>query len=132
MAMEQKIKHLEFIQTTINRMANNSFLLKGWTVTLTGGLLALTFEKTDRRFLDISIAILIVFWLLDSYYLAHERKFIALFNKVRKQSGDATDFSMDTTQFGNTWSWLWCSFSITMALFYGGLIAVILIIHHFL
>ena len=42
--MEQKIKHLEFIQTTINRMAGNSFLLKGWTVTLTGGLLALTFD----------------------------------------------------------------------------------------
>jgi hypothetical protein len=25
-------------------MAGNSFLLKGWTVTLTGGLLALTFD----------------------------------------------------------------------------------------
>ncbi len=34
--MEQKIKHLEFIQAAINRMAGNSFLLKGWTVTLSG------------------------------------------------------------------------------------------------
>lgn len=28
--MENKIKHLEFIQGVINRMANNSFMLKGW------------------------------------------------------------------------------------------------------
>jgi hypothetical protein len=130
--MEQKIKHLEFIQTTINRMAGNSFLLKGWTVTLTGGLLALTFKQIDRRYLDISIAILIVFWLLDSYYLAHERKFIALFNRVRKQPGDTTDFSMDTKPFGGFWSWLRCSFSVTMTLFYGGLLVVILCINHFL
>lgn len=130
--MEQKIKHLEFIQTTINRMAGNSFLLKGWTVTLTGGLLALTFKQIDRRYLDISIAVLILFWLLDSYYLAHERKFIALFNHVRKQPGEATDFSMDTKSFGGFWSRLRCSFSVTMTLFYGGLLVVILLVNHFL
>jgi hypothetical protein len=129
--MEEKIKHLEFIQAAINRMASNSFLLKGWTVTLSGGLLALTFKQIDRRYLDISIAILVVFWLLDSYYLAHERKFITLFNRVRKQHGNTSDFSMDTRSFGGFWSWLRCSCSITITLFYGGLLVVLLCVHRF-
>ena len=130
--MEQKIKHLEFIQAAINRMAGNSFLLKGWGVTLAGGLLALSFKQIDRRYLDMAIAILVVFWLLDSYYLAHERKFIALFNKVRKQHGDATDFSMDTRSLEGKWSWVRCSCSVTITLFYGGLLVVLLFVHHFL
>lgn len=28
--MEAKIKHLEFIENVIERMARNSFMLKGW------------------------------------------------------------------------------------------------------
>ena len=30
---ENKRKHLEFIQSVINRMAENSFLVQGWCVT---------------------------------------------------------------------------------------------------
>lgn len=51
--MEQKMKHLELIQEVIKRMANNSFLLKGWTVTLVTGILALASKDTDKQyFLD--------------------------------------------------------------------------------
>ncbi len=32
-------KHLEFVQAVINRLAGNSFLLKGWSITLVSGLL---------------------------------------------------------------------------------------------
>ena len=39
--MDKKIKHLEMIQGVINRMASNSFLLKGWTVVLVSALFAL-------------------------------------------------------------------------------------------
>ena len=37
-----KLKHLEFIQGIITRMANNSFMLKGWAVTLVAGIFALS------------------------------------------------------------------------------------------
>jgi|SRR6185312_935153 len=130
--MDQKIKHLEFIQAAVKRMAGNSFLLKGWAVTLAGGLLALSFKQIDRRYLDIALAIIGVFWLLDSYYLAHERKFIALFNKVRKQHSDASDFSMDTRSLGGRWSWVRCACSVTITLFYGGLLVALLFVHHYL
>ena len=39
--MEKKLKHLEFIQNAINRMASNSFIIKGWCITLIVGLFAL-------------------------------------------------------------------------------------------
>ena len=31
---DNKIKHLEMVQDVIKRMASNSFILKGWAVTL--------------------------------------------------------------------------------------------------
>ena len=130
--MEEKVRHLEFIQSAINRMANNSFLLKGWAVTLTGGLLALTFKEINRRYLSISLGALILFWLLDGYYLSRERRFIALYDTVRRKHGETTDFSMDITSLGSRWGWLSCSFSKTLSLFYGGLFAVHLVVYYFL
>lgn len=52
--MEQKMKHLELIQEVIKRMANNSFLLKGWTVTLVTGILALASKDTDKQYFWIA------------------------------------------------------------------------------
>ena len=50
--MENKIKHLEIIQGVINRMAGNSFALKGWAVTLVAG----TFPaRRQDRFFDEGI-----------------------------------------------------------------------------
>lgn len=125
--MEAKIKHLEFIQNAIDRMAHNSFLLKGWSVTVVGALLALSLKEMGVKYLTVSITVLLFFWLLDSYYLSREKLFIKLYNKVRG-SDAATDFSMDTQQFSEKVSWLGCTVSRTMSLFYGGLLAVHLLI----
>lgn len=130
--MEAKIKHLEFIQGAINRMANNSFLLKGWTVTLTGALLALTFKQVDRHYLFISVAVGLMFWSLDSYYLSRERRFIALYDSVRKADGENTDFSMHTRTSAKNCRWLSCLTSRTMLIFYGVLLAVHLLVVHFI
>jgi hypothetical protein len=50
----KRIKHLEFIQATIVRLASNSFLLKGWTVTLVAALFALAAKETQHWFAIIS------------------------------------------------------------------------------
>ncbi|MGI5234067.1 hypothetical protein [Treponema denticola] len=39
--MDNKLKHLEFIQNVIERMNNNSIQLKTWTILLAVGVLAL-------------------------------------------------------------------------------------------
>ena len=43
-----KIQHLQMILGIINRMASNSFALKGWTVTLVVGVYALFTEWIDE------------------------------------------------------------------------------------
>jgi hypothetical protein len=45
--MEAKLKHLEFVQVAVSRMAGNSFLLRGWSVTLAAGLFALAAKDTS-------------------------------------------------------------------------------------
>ena len=40
-ASEARVQHLELIQGVIGRMGQNSFLLKGWSVTLVTALIAL-------------------------------------------------------------------------------------------
>lgn len=130
-AMEAKLKHLEFVQAAINRMASNSFLLKGWTVTLTGALLALTFKEVNRHYLYISVVVLLMFWLLDGYYLSRERRFVTLYDSIRGSAGEDTDFSMNTGPFKKNGRWIVCAFSRTLVLFYGGLFSIHLLIRHF-
>ncbi|MFO0780506.1 MAG: hypothetical protein U0519_01235 [Candidatus Gracilibacteria bacterium] len=122
--MESKIKHLEFTQAIINRMANNSFLLKGWSITIVGGLLAFSFKEIDWRYAAVSLGVIFFFWLLDSYYLFQERLFIKLYDHVRKLKSTRTDFSMDTRPFRRDVHWFKSAFSATIVLFYGGLLVV--------
>ena len=92
---EEKIAHLGFIQGVINRMGNNSFLIKGWTVTLVAAIFALASKDTNQNFIYISLVPIIVFWLLDSYYLRQERLFRKLYGKVAE--GDKSyNFCMNT------------------------------------
>ncbi len=127
--MEEKLKHLEFIQATVNRMAGNSFLLKGWAVTLTGALLALSFKEIDRKYISVALFVVGLFWLLDSYYLSRERMFIRLYDDVRRKS--KADFDMDAAQFARRADWLRSAVSKTLLVFYGGLVAVLLLVHHY-
>jgi len=43
--MENKRKHLEVIQTIINRMTVDWFLLKSWTITLVADLFAFSAKE---------------------------------------------------------------------------------------
>lgn len=130
--MENKRKHLEFIQAVISRMAGNLFFLRGWTITLISALLALFINKgNDSNYIIYFLLILIlVFWILDGYFLSQERLFIALYNHVRKLKEKEIDFLMKTSEYKkykkNTWT---CSmFSSTLLVFYLPLVGVALLI----
>lgn len=98
--MENKHKHLEFIQSAISRMASNSFYLKGWCVTIIAALVALSLKESDFRIYTVSLLPTFVFWFLDAYYLHQEKLFRELYNKVSKECDDSKiDFSMDTREF---------------------------------
>ena len=99
--MEIKVRHLEMIQSIISRMATNSFALKGWAVSLVAGIFVLSGKETDKLFFLIAYIPIVVFWLLDGYYLQQERLYRMLYEKVRKQKEEEIDFNMDTSVENN-------------------------------
>ena len=121
--MENKRKHLEMIQGIINRMAGNSFLLKGWVVTLIVGLFALDVSKTNGELIKISFLPIIVFWLLDGYFLYEERLFRDLYDDVRGKEENLIDFSMKRKK--STIRYFDALFSKTIFLIYGSLSVVV-------
>ena len=72
---EERLKHLDMIQATIVRMAQNSFTLKGWAVTLCSALLAFNGRDVDASFALLAIFPAALFWCLDGFYLSLERKY---------------------------------------------------------
>lgn len=130
--MEAKLKYLEFIQAAVNRMAGNSFLLKGWSVTVSGGLLALSLKELDRRYVCISIGLFTIFWFLDAYYLSLERRFVRLYDHARGLPELSVDFSMSPRRFGRRSDWAVSVCSPTLLVFYGGLLMVQFVLKHFL
>lgn len=129
--MENKLKHLEFIQQAINRMASNLFLLKGWTVTLIAAMFALAAKESRDLYFLLAYFPTFMFWLLDGYFLSQERRFRALYDHVRKLEESAIDFSMDTQPFKespprNKWSH--ALFSPTLMIYYGVLVAAMSVV----
>jgi len=92
--MELKMKHLEMIQNVITRMASNSFILKGWAVTLVSGTFFLSAREANTLLFLIAYIPILLFWFLDSYYLQLERKYRVLYNEVAKKAENAIDFDL--------------------------------------
>lgn len=128
--MENKIRHLEMIQGIINRMASNSFYLKGWTVTLVAGIFAISAKDSEKAFFLISYIPIFIFWGLDSYYLQLERKYRNLYKKVSKMKENDIDFSMGITEdlFDRKTKYLSCLISVTEILFYISLALLVIFI----
>lgn len=79
---DEKKQHLEFLQNSILRMNTNSFQIKSIAVTLLTALFAVYASNQKPIFIFLSLIPIIVFWLLDSFYLQQERKFRGLYNDV--------------------------------------------------
>jgi len=133
MGSENKLKHLEFIQSVVNRMASNSFLLKGWSVTLVAALFALAAKDANKNYIIVAYLPVGIFWIVDAYFLSQERLFRSLYDDVRKKKEDEIDFSMNAEQFrGGPNSWASSFLSKTLLLFYCSLVAMMLVVTYFI
>lgn len=131
--MENKRKHLDFIQEVINRMAGNSFFLKGWAIMLIAALFALSAKDANPKYIFIAYFPVVIFWILNGYFLSQERLFRDLYDHVRKLEESKIDFSMDTNSFKNIKNnWACSIFSKTLPIFYLSLVGVMLIIIYFI
>jgi hypothetical protein len=122
--MEAKLKHLEFIQAAISRMATNSTLFKGWTITIAAALSAFAAANTKTAAIAIAIISTVLFWGLDGYYLWLERGFVALHIKVAAQQEAEIDFSMAIDRSRAFRKWLRLCIRFHLTAFYGIIIII--------
>jgi hypothetical protein len=123
-----KLEHLKMLQTVIARMASNSFMVKGWCVTLVSALIALSAKDAPNMVYVAALPVL-MFWWLDAYFLRQEKLFRKLFDLVRENGKEDSDFSMDTSAVDSQvaplsgvawsttlrWFYVWLSAAVTAA-----------------
>lgn len=91
---ENKIIHLQMIQDVISRMASNTFLIKGWSITALGAICVFWLKERIYNILFLTLGLIIFFWVHDAYYLRLERGFRSYYNKVRLKEGEEIDFQI--------------------------------------
>lgn len=118
---DKTLKHLEFIQNTINRMSTNSFIIKGWAITLVGIILGLNklegnyiFKKSFYNFpieMVILILIIFLFWFINAYFLQQERRYIYIYSKTIEpfnpnspSSNNTLILDMNYKNYDTSWS----------------------------
>ncbi|MDE0012407.1 MAG: hypothetical protein OXU36_14750 [Candidatus Poribacteria bacterium] len=123
--MVKKLKHLELIQNAINRLANSSFFLKGWTVIFVAAVLGFATKDSKPMYVWLAAIPTVSFWVLDGFYLNQEKHFRRLYEAVREINEDEIDFSMNTTRFKQSGDWFKAIFSKTLLFFFPTILIVI-------
>lgn len=126
---EYMLKEIDIIQDIIKRMAFNSFMIKGWTITLV--VVTLLLKGTEKYQVLIAFIPLVVFWFLDTYFLRQERMYRKLYKWVinNRLKTEENLFDMNARRFENeVQSIPRTMFSITLGWFYGS-IAILVIIY---
>lgn len=75
-------KHLEFLQTNIQRLVGNGFIIKGWGVTLLTAVLGATLKDSRAAYALFGLTPILIFWVLDGYFLALECEFRSKFDEA--------------------------------------------------
>jgi hypothetical protein len=126
---EHRVKHLELLQHVIDRMASNSFLIKGWPLTLLSALLVLGLKDKTEGIIHIVFIPTVMFWILDSYFLKEERLFRKLYDRTRQEAHTETDFAMNPALvMADSDTVRHAMFSPLLIIFHGTLIFVLVII----
>lgn len=125
----ERLEHLKMIQGIIARMGQNSFLLKGWSVTVTAGILSAAAASKDAGFSQLALLPAVVFWGLDAFYLRQERLFRALHDDICGAFGrDPVTFYLDTSGVqSNVTSWWHTLFARTVLSLHGALVVSIIV-----
>jgi hypothetical protein len=126
---DAQIKHLEFIQAVVARLANDSFLMKGWALTVAGIIFGFAVDQGNWRIGAAALLPVVGFWGLDAYFLRQERLFRKLYDAVRVPGSPVERFSMNTQPYvSEVESWIDTALSATLLPFYGVLVLVGLIL----
>lgn len=106
--MEKKdilFKEINLIQNCIQRMAKNSFVVKGWIISLFTVIVALLPEKFDIRYLSIAGFLSVMcFWYLDGFFLKMETLYRWKYEWVIKYRLSCDNYIFDLDPYNkNMW-----------------------------
>ncbi len=122
---ESRKEHLLIVQAVIDRMAQCSFQLKSWAITLAFALETFLRGEVAPTYLFVPSLPVVAFWLLDAWYVRQEWLFRRLYDDIRGGQSSA-DFSMDVSAFKKSVpSLLAAAASPTVLGFYGPLLVAI-------
>lgn len=89
------VEHLKLIQAVTTRQNHSGFVVKGWSVTTTGAILAFSMLHPEVSFLSFAGVISAgVCWWLDAHFLDFERQFRCLY-KAAHDLKSVPEFSME-------------------------------------
>ncbi|MEZ8231507.1 hypothetical protein BCT10_23025 [Vibrio splendidus] len=80
---DELIPYLNMIQGVILRMANNSFLIKGWSISLTTAMLALAGGTKSEIFCAIAVVPVLLLWWLDAFFFYQEKKYRDIYDYAK-------------------------------------------------
>jgi hypothetical protein len=122
---DNTVKHLEFLQSVISRLAGNSFLIKGWALTIAAAFYGFSVGNAKWSIAFVGLFPIIMFWGLDAYFLHREQLFRDLYKAVWSGTPHVARFDMPYMSFINATRTYWAAFwSKTLMLFYISLICV--------
>jgi hypothetical protein len=94
---EDQRKHLDFIQAVIARLASSSTAAKGWGLTVATAAFGFSATKAVPVVAGLGLVVVILFGVLDSYYLREERLFRYLYDDARR--GQVEVYSMNKNDY---------------------------------
>lgn len=129
-AIEEIHKELDLIQGCINRMAQNSFIIKGWLIAIYTVVLALVPETVAVPWLLglVMVTVAVMLWYLDAFFLQAERNYRKVYSwvlDVRPTGNRKLLYELNTHKFqeeglidkgDSIWAVMW---SKTLRWFYG-------------
>lgn len=100
-------KEIDLIQACITRMAQNSFMVKGWMVALCAVIIALLPEKLNidvRVPCIVALLVTICFWYLDAFFLKMEKLYRWKYDWVIQNRPKTLNYAYDLDPHNsNTW-----------------------------
>ena len=103
--VDEMHKEIDLLQSCIDRMAKNSFMIKGWFVSIYAVILALLPEKVDVMLLCVVLIVVnILFWYLDGVYLRDEKIYRRIYQWVveaRKQNDRELKYQLELNLYKN-------------------------------
>ena len=126
---EYLFKEVEIVQDIITRMGTNSFLVKGWAITLIVASLLIT-GFSYHHF--VAFLPWLIFWVYDAYFLRMEKLYRKLNDWLINNRSKSEEFLLDMNKsslenrFGKETPCLQqVMFSKTLVVFYGVLLIMI-------